>query len=136
MDQIRSALGGDGDSLTARLLSQLSVEGRDSEPSNSAERPSVSENSFDLSVQMIEKEIVEIDRLANQIENEEALAEKSDMDSLAIPKAQSGGNILRYQVAMKGQIAADCKELGRLQEIRQSLELNPGPTGAKSPSLS
>ena len=85
---------------------------------------------------MIEKEIVEIDRLANQIENEEALAEKSDMDSLAIPKAQFGGNILRYQVAMKGQIAADCKELGRLQEIRQSLELNPGPTGAKSPSLS
>jgi len=38
---------------------------------------------------MIEKEIVEIDRLANQIENEKALAEKSDMDSLAVPKTQA-----------------------------------------------
>ena len=103
MDQIRLALGGDWDSLTARLLSQLSVEGRDSEPSNIAERPSASENSF--------------------------------MDSLAIPKAQAGANILRYEVAMKRQIAVDCKELGRLQEIRQSLGLNPGPTGAKYPSL-
>jgi hypothetical protein len=84
---------------------------------------------------MIEKEIVEIDRLANQIENEGALAEKSDRDSLAIPKAQAGANILRYEVAMKRQIAADCKELGRLQEIRQSLGLNPRPTGAKYPSL-
>jgi len=63
---------------------------------------------------MIEKEIVEIDRLANQIENEGELAEKSDMDSLAIAKAQAGGNILRYEVAMKRQIAADCKKLDRL----------------------
>jgi hypothetical protein len=84
---------------------------------------------------MIVKEIVEIDRLVNQKENEGALAEKSDVDSLAIPKAQAGGNILRYEVAMKRQIAADCKKLDRLQKIRQSFELNPGPTGAKSPCL-
>lgn len=84
---------------------------------------------------MIVKEIVEIDRLVNQKENEGALAEKSDVDSLAIPKAQAGGNILQYEVAMKRQIAADCKKLDRLQKIRQSFELDSGPTGAKSPCL-